>query len=187
MIISVLATALFVVIFLAELTFLRRSGLNTPARDQDHSSLRYILLSYLAVPLGVAVALSGVGRIGRGDLPLRVGGFALLLLGWLIRRQAINTLREYHTIDVAVGSEHQLIRRGLYRTIRHPSYTGYLFRFLGLGLAWANWITLLLIFTPQLLAILYRIRVEERALAASFGPEYDDYRRTTKKLLPKIY
>ena len=51
----------------------------------------------------------------------------------------------------------------------------------------ANWISFFLIFFPVLLAALYRIRVEERVLKEAFGDEYDDYSRSTKRLVPGIY
>jgi protein-S-isoprenylcysteine O-methyltransferase Ste14 len=56
-----------------------------------------------------------------------------------------------------------------------------------MGLAFANWISFFLIFFPVLLAALYRIRVEERALKEAFGDEYDDYSRSTKRFVPGIY
>jgi protein-S-isoprenylcysteine O-methyltransferase Ste14 len=39
---------------------------------------------------------------------------------------------------------------------------------------------------PPLAALLYRIHVEEAALRNAFD-EYDDYSRTTKRLIPGIY
>jgi protein-S-isoprenylcysteine O-methyltransferase Ste14 len=36
-------------------------------------------------------------------------------------------------------------------------------------------------------SVLYRMRVEERALEAAFGPEYLGYSRTAKRLIPGLY
>jgi protein-S-isoprenylcysteine O-methyltransferase Ste14 len=36
-------------------------------------------------------------------------------------------------------------------------------------------------------AMLYRIRVEERALTERFGDEYTEYCKKTKRLIPFIY
>lgn len=185
MILSIIATALFVLMFAVEAKSLRRS---TTANDRDQSSLKYILWAVAALPVGVWLGATNLaGHIKRGEIYLQACGLLLLLLGWFIRQRAIATLREYFTINVAVQHNQQLITNGLYRSIRHPSYTGYLLRFLGLGLAWANWLTILIIFIPQLMAVLYRIRVEEKALTEAFDGEYLRYCRTTKKLIPKIY
>jgi protein-S-isoprenylcysteine O-methyltransferase Ste14 len=79
------------------------------------------------------------------------------------------------------------VKNGLYRNIRHPSYTGFLLRYLGGGLAFANWLSLIIIFLPMLAAILYRIKVEEGALIEAFGSEYIDYASSAKRLIPKVY
>jgi protein-S-isoprenylcysteine O-methyltransferase Ste14 len=36
-------------------------------------------------------------------------------------------------------------------------------------------------------AVLYRIHVEEKALRGAFGAEYDEYSKTTKRLIPGVY
>ncbi|HEY9764977.1 MAG TPA: isoprenylcysteine carboxylmethyltransferase family protein, partial [Chroococcales cyanobacterium] len=76
---------------------------------------------------------------------------------------------------------------GLYRFIRHPSYTGSLICFLGMGLSYSNYLSLLLMFFAPLLALVNRIGVEEKVLNKIFGQEYADYVSRTKKLLPGIY
>ncbi|HEX7956631.1 MAG TPA: isoprenylcysteine carboxylmethyltransferase family protein, partial [Pyrinomonadaceae bacterium] len=80
-----------------------------------------------------------------------------------------------------------LLRAGLYRHVRHPAYTGALLAHLGLGLSFSNWWSLALSVVPYAVAAVYRIRVEERALAEAFGAEYEDYARGTKRLIPKVF
>lgn len=80
-----------------------------------------------------------------------------------------------------------LVRRGPYRHLRRPAYTGALLAHLGLGLSFANWFSLLPSFAPFLAAAADRMRVEGRALREAFGADYDDYARSTKRLTPKIY
>ena len=81
----------------------------------------------------------------------------------------------------------RVVRRGLYGVVRHPSYTGLLLRYLGFGLALANWLSAALVFLPLLCATVYRIRVEEKALLEHFGEEYAAYAGATKRLVPGIY
>lgn len=71
--------------------------------------------------------------------------------------------------------------------MRHPAYTGLLLRYLGFGLAFANWLSAALIFLPLLCVTAYRIRVEEQALHEHFGEEYAAYAGATKRLVPGIY
>src|SRR5206468_3067801 len=78
-------------------------------------------------------------------------------------------------------------RSGMNLELRHPSYTGSLIAFLGLGVSLGNWVGLVALFLPILAGFLYRIRVEERALVESLGEEYVEYSRATKRLLPGLY
>jgi hypothetical protein len=57
----------------------------------------------------------------------------------------------------------------------------------GLGLAFANWWTLACSLLPYLVAIGYRIHVEEAVLRETFGPAYAQYARTTKRIVPWVY
>jgi protein-S-isoprenylcysteine O-methyltransferase Ste14 len=36
-------------------------------------------------------------------------------------------------------------------------------------------------------SVMYRIHVEEKALRSAFGAEYDEYAKTTKRLVPGVY
>jgi protein-S-isoprenylcysteine O-methyltransferase Ste14 len=133
------------------------------------------------------LGFAGIGRIQTAPRLIGLGGLLLLLLGYAIRATAIRTLGKYFTGTVVIKSDHQLIRRGLYRHLRHPAYTGTLLAHLGLGLAFASWFSLFFSTVPFLLAAMYRMRVEERALAETFGAEYSAYCQTSRRLIPGVY
>jgi protein-S-isoprenylcysteine O-methyltransferase Ste14 len=114
-------------------------------------------------------------------------GLALIVIGIVIRWTAILTLRRYFTIDVAIQEGHELIDRGIYTVVRHPSYSGALVSLLGLGLAFRNWLSLAVVMIAGLASLLYRIHVEERALIDHFGERYRDYARRTRRLIPGVY
>src|SRR6266849_2339475 len=114
-------------------------------------------------------------------------GIALILIGIAIRATAILTLRRYFTVQVTIQESHELVDRGLYRFIRHPSYTGALVSFIGLGFAFGSWLSLAIIVVAALIGFGYRIRVEEAALVGHFGERYRTYAARTKRLIPGIY
>ncbi|HKC18217.1 MAG TPA: isoprenylcysteine carboxylmethyltransferase family protein, partial [Candidatus Dormibacteraeota bacterium] len=72
---------------------------------------------------------------------------------------------------------------GLYRYVRHPSYSGSLLTVLGVLLCSTNWLALAC-FVLALPGFLYRIRVEEGALLTALGEPYRDYMARTKRLVP---
>jgi protein-S-isoprenylcysteine O-methyltransferase Ste14 len=83
-----------------------------------------------------------------------------------------------------VSPDQPVITAGPYRVLRHPSYTGLLLAFIGVGLAAANWISLAATFLLPLAAILWRIRAEERALLTVLGDRYIAYAAIHKRLIP---
>lgn len=111
----------------------------------------------------------------------------LIVLGLAIRATAIFNLGKAFSANVATRASQTLNRSGLYRFVRHPSYLGLEIIFLAAGVHSRTWVCLAIEFIPPTLALLYRIHVEEIALRRAFGADYDDYARTTKRLVPGIY
>ena len=96
------------------------------------------------------------------------------------------TLRKQFTVNVSIGKDNYLIDRGIYHMVRHPEYSGSLLTFFGLGIARENWLSTVIIFVPVLIAHIYRIQVEERALIECFGNDYKNYSERTKRLIPRL-
>jgi protein-S-isoprenylcysteine O-methyltransferase len=114
-------------------------------------------------------------------------GVAVMIGGLLIRWYSIIYLGRFFTVNVAIIADHRLIDTGPYRRIRHPSYTGALLAFLGLGICMQNWASLLILMTGTSAAFLYRMRVEEAALTGAFGARYRLYMQHTARLVPGLY
>ncbi len=114
-------------------------------------------------------------------------GFLLFLGGLILRWYSIGYLGRYFTIDVSISAEHKLIDSGPYRCIRHPTYTGALLAFLGLGFCFGNWLSILFLTVPIIAAFLWRIWIEERALTDALGENYRAYIERTKRLIPFVY
>ena len=171
---------------LLEYPFLRRYRIK-PARDWDKHSAKLWDAANLIEPVGMILGFTSIGRIQTGTTLIGTLGLTLLISGIAIRWLAIRTLGKYFTLTVVIKNDHKLIKAGLYKHLRHPAYTGALLAHLGLGLSFSNWFSLALSTIPYFLAALYRMRVEEQAMAEAFGSEYIDYSRTAKRLIPKLY
>ncbi len=70
---------------------------------------------------------------------------------------AILTLGRLFTVNVAIQADHSVVETGLYRFVRHPSYVGLLLTFVGLGVFFANWLSLFGLLVPIALAVLNRM------------------------------
>jgi protein-S-isoprenylcysteine O-methyltransferase Ste14 len=114
-------------------------------------------------------------------------GIPLLVIGLVIRWVAIFKLGRRFTANVVIQRDQRVETSGLFRFVRHPSYTGLLIIFSGIALNTRSWIGAAIVIVPISLALLYRIYVEEAALSNAFGEEYRSYCRSTKRLIPGVF
>lgn len=114
-------------------------------------------------------------------------GIVLMLAGAAFRWYAIRVLGKYFTRDVATRADQQVVARGPYKWIRHPSYSGALLTLLGFGLATTNWLALIVVMACGLLGYGYRVRVEERALRQDLGESYRSYMQRTRRFIPFVW
>jgi protein-S-isoprenylcysteine O-methyltransferase len=184
-----LASMLGLVFALSELGLtLKKRSKESSARIADQGSLS---LLWIVILVSVVLAFNLVylaPAAAMADAPeWRLLGAALFVAGLVLRWYSIIHLGRFFTVNVAIATDHRLIDTGPYRFIRHPSYTGALMAFLGLGLCMANWASLAALIVPVWLVFLRRMQVEETALLRAFAASYEDYMQRTKRLIPGVY
>src|SRR5262249_19999548 len=86
---------------------------------------------------------------------------------------------------VTLKKDHELVRTGLYRWIRHPIYTGILVGFLGTELIKGNLRGLLGLLILWL-SFYFKARREEKFLRQEFGEGFEGHARHTGMFLPKL-
>lgn len=114
-------------------------------------------------------------------------GIAVLIAGSLLRRHCWRMLGASFTGDVRATAGQKVITRGAYYFICHPSYTGGILLYTGVGIALGSWASIGLLAAATLTAYIYRIAVEERELLAVIGEPYRLFISTRKRLIPFIY
>ncbi len=155
--------------------------------SEDDNSLmwfRWVIPMVLLFSLGV--------YFWQGDpalFPTSPDRFAITLIvgGLLLRWIAVISLGKYFTVQLTIHKKHQLKTDGVYSYIRHPSYTGLLLYYLGLGLFFQNPVSLFLLVVGPLAVVLYRVHLEEQVLHRHFGPTWMAYTSKTWRLLPFVY
>jgi protein-S-isoprenylcysteine O-methyltransferase len=165
----------------------RRRSQDDPARDGGTLRMLWTVL-YGAIVVAVALSVLGIGRWPPGwRTPLLWIGTAMVASGLAFRLWAIAVLGRQFTVDVGIQPGHALITAGPYRWLRHPSYTGVLMCFYGLGAGLGSWASLTVIVLAATAAFARRMQVEEAVLAQAFGAAWNAHAHRTWKVFPGLW
>jgi protein-S-isoprenylcysteine O-methyltransferase Ste14 len=161
---------------------------NPEGQVSNKESKVYLQASFsLACFVAMPLVFLNIGDIQCCFPYITAAGFILTVIGLIIRFIAVMALSKQFSTDVRIVKGHELVTTGIFKYIRHPSYLGYLIIPVGIGIAFSNWIAMILFSIPNIFAVAYRIRVEEKVLTESFGQEYLDYKKRTKMLIPWLF
>lgn len=174
---------------LSELRVRLRSHFNRQGSRMDRGSLLVVVASvYAGLGGGIALARNvHAAAIADGRWLFFVVGLALMSTGIAIRQWAVAVLGRFFTIDVRVQPGQTVVERGPYRWVRHPSYTGMIVTFVGVGLALGNWAALAVLAVVPTAGLVVRIRSEERALLDGLGEPYRRFAASRPRLFPGLW
>jgi protein-S-isoprenylcysteine O-methyltransferase Ste14 len=158
----------------------------TQGGERDPSYIWMLAGSAAGIALAFVAAGRGPRLPGPGWLPVAVG-VALMLTGIAFRYWAVRTLGRFFTVTVGVEDDQRVVDTGPYARLRHPSYTGILAIYLGLGIALDGWLSVAPAVVIPAAAVAYRIAHEERELRAGLGEAYEAYSRRTDRLVPGVW
>ena len=166
-----------------------RSVLSREGERRDAGSLLLILVCAGGGLAGAFVVAAHVPStaVTVARWPLFVAGLALMVAGIGVRQWAVALLGSLFTVDVRVREGQQVIDRGPYRFVRHPSYSGLLLTLAGIGVSLDNWLSIACVVLPASLGIIVRIEVEERALLTELGEPYRRYAEGRARLVPHLW
>ncbi|WP_435011575.1 methyltransferase family protein [Tundrisphaera lichenicola] len=157
------------------------------SRPDAHGRWRLVPLALISLLMACWPAYSDrrdLATIG-GDT-IRYLGLALLIVGGVMRVGPMFLLGDRFTWPLATQPGHKLLTTGLYRFIRHPSYSGAMVGGVGWVLLFRSGLGLVLValLIPFLIPM---IGAEESLLLSEFGEDYRAYRERTWRLLPFVY
>jgi protein-S-isoprenylcysteine O-methyltransferase Ste14 len=165
-----------------------RTTAKTKARETLLSSLPRNLMLALAGALVFARWLS-IGPLGRRFAPplpeLRVIAIALTAAGLALAFWARYHLGRNWSSQITLKEGHALVCTGPYRYLRHPIYSGILLALVGTALSVGRYRALLGVVLAAL-AFWWKARQEDAWLARAFGEQFEQQRRRTGRLLPRL-
>jgi protein-S-isoprenylcysteine O-methyltransferase Ste14 len=159
-------------------------------RTRRHESVTSRLMHLVPLAVGVGLLLSP--HVVDGWLAVRFlpraliwfwTGFVLVASGLGFSVLARIWLGGNWSGTVTLKQDHELIRSGPYRWVRHPIYTGLLAALLGSVIAAGEWRGLLGLALVTV-SFLRKIAVEEQFMAEQFGSTYASYRAEVPALIP---
>lgn len=177
----------WVTVGLAALAVPSGGGISTG--EKEDRSNRWVLAAFSVIGLMMSYFSAYTDRVGFWTLDgdaMRWMGVGLCAAGGVLRIVPVYVLRNRFSGLVAIQPGHRLETRGIYRTVRNPSYLGLLISSLGWVLAFRSVVGVILTAT-LLVPLVARIRSEERLLREHFGSEYETYCARTWRLLPGVY
>jgi protein-S-isoprenylcysteine O-methyltransferase Ste14 len=164
----------------------RMAELRTP-RDVVKGQIRESMTLRLFVAVGSLMLLGSIAeqlwRRPAFQPALFVAGWLAALASFALRRRAIRELGKMWSLHVEIRDQHQLVRSGPYRWVRHPAYTSMILELVALGLLLQSRFTSAAAFALFIPTLVARIRIEEAALRQQIAG-YADYQRATPALLP---
>ncbi len=117
---------------------------------------------------------------------ISVVGGVLVLLSTFGRNWAIRTLGPFHSIQIEIRANHELIQSGPYAWVRNPYYLSNVVEAVGLPLvanAFYGGLISLFVYLPVLIV---RMVLEERALTKKFGAGFLLYKSRVPRLFPSL-
>ena len=115
-----------------------------------------------------------------------VAGLAIEVSGFLLAVWARRILGKHWSGEITIKVDHELVRTGPYKYVRHPIYTALLLLYLGAAIVSGQWHALVG-FVLAVIAYLRKIRLEETNLRRAFADQFDEYRQQTRALVPGVY
>ena len=161
---------------------------STKRRESPMQRIEHLLPALLGFAL---IFREGFGGAWLAQ-PIFVAGPTLLLICVLVTILGLSfavwarlALGANWSGTVTIKANHQLIRRGPYRSIRHPIYTGMLTALLAVAITRGLW-SGVVGFALVLFALFRKARREELFLLQEFGEGFAEHRQHTGMFLPRF-
>ena len=110
-------------------------------------------------------------------------GLSLCYLGLAIACWSRYLLGKNWSVSVQKKEDHELIKNGAYKLIRHPIYSGLILMFLGNAIIVGSWRGLIGVLIVSV-SFWFKLKKEEKWLTDLFGNKYQEYILKTKALVP---
>jgi len=135
---------------------------------------------------GVAYFLAWFRTVRAGPEGCLIAAMILAPFSTALFWMAVKHLGRQWRIKAGLYADHELVRSGPYRVVRHPIYASMLGMLVATGLILTQWPLLLLALAFFVAGTEIRIRAEDGLLAARFGEAFRRYQTGVPAYIPFV-
>ncbi|MBN1132833.1 MAG: isoprenylcysteine carboxylmethyltransferase family protein [Bacteroidales bacterium] len=117
---------------------------------------------------------------------INIIGIIILIIATICLWMSHRDLGSNWTPTLGIKTDHELVKKGIYKHIRHPMYSAHIIWAIGQMVILPNWIAGFSFILFAVLVPLLRIRDEEDLMIGEFGEAYKEYIHETGSILPRI-
>ena len=118
--------------------------------------------------------------------PLLAVALMLAGIGVVFSWTGVHSLGKQLRVHAGLYSDHELIRNGPYRIVRHPIYAGMLLMYLAAALIMSIWPVMLAGLVIFIAGTEIRVRLEDGLLASRFGKQFEEYKAAVPAYIPLV-
>lgn len=174
--------AVFYIAYFAKMILQRRKGVKTDQIGKGSKPRKLLvietLMKIVTYAIVVAEVISIAGNFRMRKAPFAWAGIGAATLGVFIFITAMATMRDSWRAGIPEKDKTELVTTGIYRISRNPAFLGFDLMYLGVLIAFFNYLHL--VFVLFAMAMLHlQILQEEKYLAETFGAKYTEYKKHT--------
>jgi len=187
---NILFLAGFVIYCIIRGVFQTRIGVNEKIDRRQDRADKILLFAVLVSGLLLPVIYIFTPLLSFADYRLPkwtpwVGTAIMILALWLFWKSHADLGKNW-SITLEIRRDHELIKNGVYRLVRHPMYASIFLFVLAQGLMLGNWLAGWAGVVSFAMMYLIRMPKEERMMVEHFGDGYREYMEETGRLWPRF-
>jgi protein-S-isoprenylcysteine O-methyltransferase Ste14 len=165
-----------------------RGGQRAFVRNQMAAVLGFRILAivYLLLLIYPLTSWSDFAHVGLPTWVRWTFGVILLVLYLGLFSWSHIALGRHWSGILEIHKDHELVKSGPYRLVRHPMYSTFFLWSFGIAVLSSNWLIFLVYTVAVIFMYLCRVSSEEEMMVEKFGDAYKEYMIQTGRLLPRF-
>lgn len=174
--------AIFYIAYFSKMLLQHKNGVQTNQIGKGAKLFKVLIIETLVkIATYVVVFIEVISILANHQIrssPYRWIGILVAAIGVIVFISAMWTMKNNWRAGIPAKDKTELVTTGIYRFSRNPAFLGFDLMYIGILVAFFNYVHLFsVLFAVTMLHL--QILQEERFLERSFGEAYDSYKRRT--------